>query len=304
MTAELTFNREMDPRYGEAVEVAPGIHRIVANNPSGFTFHGTNTYVLGRTELTVIDPGPDDEDHRDAILAFAAGRAIRQIVLTHTHKDHSAGLPALSAASGARTAGYGPVTAPRGIAHEDPRAQSFFDHDFRPDRVLREGDRIACDGIELETFYTPGHAPDHLCFAVTGRRLLFSGDHVMGWNTSVVAPPEGHMGDYIASLERLLARDEEAYLSGHGETIARPQRMVKAYIVHRKMREQMVLDAIRAGNGTIAALLPKVYPTVSGEIASAAALSLLAHIQHLIEKKLVACDGSPTVRSFFSASSS
>lgn len=304
MTAELTFNRAMDPRYGEAVEVAPGINRIVANNPSGYTFHGTNTYVLGSDELAVIDPGPDDGAHLGAILAFAGSRPIRQILLTHTHKDHSAGLRALVAATGARTAGFGPVEAPRGIAHEDPRAQSFFDSDFRPDRALREGDHMACGGLVLTALHTPGHAPDHLCFAVEGRGILFSGDHVMGWSTSVVAPPEGKMGDYVASLERLLERDEEAYLSGHGETILSPQRVVRAYIVHRKMREQMVLDAIRSGHRTIGALLRHVYPSVSGEIASAAALSLLAHIELLVAKRLVACDGSPTLRSSFSAASS
>ncbi len=303
MSSEIAFNREMDAAYGMAVEVAPGIHRIVANNPSPFTFKGTNTYILGNAELTVVDPGPDDQDHRSAILRFATGRPITQLVLTHTHKDHSAGLSALKAATGALTAGFGPVESSRGIAHEDPRAKTFFDLDFRPDRALRDGDRIAADGLELEVLHTPGHAPDHLCFAVAAQSLLFSGDHVMGWNTSVIAPPEGNMGDYMRSLERLTARKDRIYLSGHGESIREPQRMVRAYIVHRKMRETMVLDAIRAGNATISALLKIVYPSVDGHVASAAALSLLAHIEYLIEKRLVSCDGSPSLKSSFSASS-
>ncbi|MEZ5924677.1 MAG: MBL fold metallo-hydrolase [Hyphomicrobiaceae bacterium] len=297
---EIAFNREMDFAYGVPKEVAPGIVRIVADNPGPLTFKGTNTYILGQQRLVVIDPGPGDAAHEQALLATIAGRPVTDILLTHTHRDHSDSLKPLQAATGARTAGAAVGPVPRGIAHPDPRARSFVDLDFVPDRPLVDGDIIKGDGFRLVAISTPGHAPDHLCFAVEGKGILFSGDHVMGWNTTVVAPPEGRMSDYYASLERLMRRRDKLYLSGHGEVVRQPQRLVKAYMLHRRWREEAILDSIRRGAATIDQVRQSVYRGVDGPLAYAASLSALAHVEHLIERGLVSCSETPTLQSSFS----
>lgn len=301
MSSDVAFNRSMDFSYGVPTEVAPGVRRIVANNPGPYTFKGTNTYLVGTDELAVIDPGPELEAHRQAILA-AAGRApITHILLTHTHLDHCEGLAALKTATGAETSGFGGVQI--GLSDERARAvrRSFVDAGFTPDRRLGGGDTVSGKGWKLTALHTPGHAPDHLCFALDRDGILFSGDHVMGWNTSVVAPPEGNMADYMATLDRLLARADSLYLSGHGEVIPEPRRVVKAYIVHRKMREQAILDCVRDGKGTIASIVRQVYRGIDDSLSDAAGLSVLAHLEHLIERGLVSCEGSPSLRSSFSA---
>jgi glyoxylase-like metal-dependent hydrolase (beta-lactamase superfamily II) len=269
--------------------------RIVANNPSPLTFKGTNTYLVGMTELAVIDPGPRDDAHLDAILNAAAGRPIRQILVTHAHRDHVDSADALKAATGAPIYGYGrEAFAPIG-PDTNPQGSEFIDFVFTPDVKLGHGDVIEEKEWRFEAIHTPGHAPDHLCFALAGRGVLFSGDHVMAWNTTLVAPPEGSMSDYVASLQKLMARRERLYLPGHGERLEEPRRTVKAYLLHRRWREQSVLAAIESGVGTIQAIVPVVYPTIGEALAPAAALSVLAHVEHLIERGLVTCDGSPTL---------
>ena len=294
MTHELSFKTSMSFTYGEPSPVSPGIVRIVADNPSPLTFKGTNTYLVGMTELAVIDPGPADPAHRAAILKAAAGRPIRQIVATHAHRDHIDGAAALKAETGGAILGYGRRTfAPVG-PETTPQGAEFIDFVFEPDVLVQDGDVIEGPEWRLEAIHTPGHAPDHLCFALLGRNILFSGDHVMAWNTTLVAPPEGSMADYITSLERLLQRPEAVYLPGHGGRIDEPQRTVKAYLLHRRWREDSILDAIRDGVGTIKTIVPVVYPTIEGRLVSAAALSVQAHVEHLIARGLVTCDGSPT----------
>lgn len=300
MADELPFKHEMTFVYGEPRALLPGITRIVANNPSPFTFKGTNTYLVSRADgrdgpIAVIDPGPGDAAHDAAILAAVGKRKVSHIVLTHTHRDHSDGLPALQAATGAKTVGYGRKALARGTTRTSPAGTEFVDKDFIPDIRLTDGDVLAGDGWSLTALHTPGHAPDHLCFAVGGSKILFSGDHVMSWNTSVVAPPEGSMGAYMRSLDKLMERDDEIYLPGHGGQLQQPQRLVRAFALHRKMREQAILECVRQGRQLVPEIVAVIYKDLDPRLVKAASLSVLAHVEHLIERRLVTCEGSPAL---------
>lgn len=271
--------------------MGPGVVRLVADNPSAFTFKGTNTYLVGSTSLAVIDAGPDSADHRAAILKAAAGRPITHIFATHAHRDHVDGIAALKAETGAVTAAYARDPAAGKIALENSPSGSYFvDYDFAPDIALKGGDTITGADWALTAIHTPGHAPDHLCFALEGRRIVFSGDHVMAWNTTVIAPPEGRMSDYVASLEILLDRTDDVFLPGHGDRLNDPQRTVKAYLLHRTWREKSVLDALTAGATTIRQIVPEIYRGLAPQLIPAATLSVQAHVEYLIEKGLVASD--------------
>ena len=294
MADELPFKKTMNFAYGVPRELAPGVVRIVANNPNHFTFKGTNTYLVGTDTLALIDPGPEDPAHLEAILRTVAARRISHVVITHTHRDHTDGMPALLAATGAKTAGFGHRALNRGSARTSPSGGEFVERDFVPDVPLADGQRLAGDGWAFTALHTPGHAPDHLCFALEGTSILFSGDHVMGWNTSVVAPPEGNMGAYIRSLQRLTERSDGVYFPGHGGQVDDPQRLVKAFLVHRRMREQAILECIRQGNVTARAIVPIVYKGLDPKLLNAATLSALAHVEHLIERGLVYCDSPLT----------
>lgn len=291
----LTFDRAMAFSYGVPDRVAEGVTRIVAENPGPFTFKGTNTYLVGAKRLAVVDPGPELAAHRDAILKAAAGRPITHIVVTHTHRDHIDGLAGLQAATGAKTCGYGGVPVPHAPADEAHGRDEHMDRDFAPDVRLRDGDTFDAGDTTMTAVHTPGHAPDHLCLRIAGAgKVLLSGDHVMGWNTSVVIPPDGRMADYIAALERLLTRDDATYLPGHGGAITEPQRTVRAYLVHRRMREQAILDAIRAGHDTIRTIVPAVYRGLDPRLSAAAALSVEAHVVHLLEQRRLRSSGPST----------
>jgi glyoxylase-like metal-dependent hydrolase (beta-lactamase superfamily II) len=288
------FRTTMDFAYGVARELAPGVARLVANNPGPFTFKGTNTYLLGAPggghEVALVDPGPKDPAHLAATLSAIGGRRLSHIVITHTHRDHVDGLAALVAATGARTAGYGRRALDPGVTRTSPSGSEYIDQDFVPDIRLGHGDRLEGDGWAVTALHTPGHAPDHLCLELEGTGTLFSGDHVMGWNTSVVAPPEGSMADYMRSLELLGGRSDRLYLPGHGGRVEEPQRLVKAFLLHRRMREQAILDCIRAGTNTVDAIVPAIYRGLDPRLTRAAAFSVLAHVEHLISKGLVRCD--------------
>ncbi len=288
----IPFNREIDFRHGVLEEVAPGLRRLVAPNEGPFTFKGTNTYVIGHGEVAVVDPGPDEETHRAALLGALQqrGERITHILLTHAHPDHSKGIPALQALTGAETLGFGRDLPEGAEAPRTPSGKELIDMSFRPDRRLRDGDRIGGDTWWAEALHTPGHAPDHLCFALAGGVLL-SGDHVMGWNTSVVAPPEGNMGDYLRSLEAMLARKDQVYFPGHGGRIDEPQRLVKAFIVHRRWREAEIIECLRAGLNTTALIVPRIYEGLASGLAGAAALSVYAQLEHLHEKGAVQSRG-------------
>lgn len=290
--ASLEFKTSMSFAYGEARDMAPGVQRVVANNPGPFTFKGTNTYLIGRETLAVIDPGPDDPQHLEALRRAIAGRPVSHVLITHTHRDHVDLLEKFVAATGATTCGFGRVRLERPAALQSPTGDAFIDFGFDPEIVLTEpGARITGDGWTLTAIPTPGHAPDHLCFALEGTGIVFSGDHVMAWNTTVVAPPEGNMADYLRSLETLVARSDEVFLPGHGGRLEQPQRMARAFLVHRRWREQAILSAIREGHTTITAIVDLVYRGLDHKLVRAAALSVQAHVEHLIDQGLVHADG-------------
>ena len=300
MSGQLPFNQEMRFEYGVAQEVAPGVRRLVAPNPGPMTQNGTNTYIVGRGKVAVIDPGPDDEDHRAALLATLAqkGERIAHILLTHTHLDHCAGVEALRRVTGAQTAGFGSA----GLRESHtlgPGGRSFADGNFKPDIALTDSDVLAGEDWELSALHTPGHAPDHLCYAFAPAQALFSGDHVMGWNTSVIAPPEGHMDTYLASLHRLLSREHPVYFPGHGARIEQPQRLVKAFIMHRRWRENEIVEAMRAGSQTVPEITDRVYAGLPDHLTRAAQLSVLAHLERLVEHGRAAASGQVSLDASF-----
>jgi len=288
--ANLAFNREMNFDYGVLQPILPGVRRLVANNAGPFTFKGTNTYVIGSGEVAVIDPGPEDADHIEALIRALPGERISHILVTHTHRDHTDGVARLRERTGASLLGYGPTGEERGVRTPEGTDASFVDGDFAPDETLREGDTVRGENWALDVIHTPGHAPDHLCFALMGERTVFSGDHVMGWNTTIVAPPEGHMGRYIGSLERLMKRHDKVFLPAHGERIETPQRVVKAYIMHRKWREGAIYTCLEDGLDSIPEIVAKIYPDLNPDLFGAAALSVLAHLEYLSERGLVDSD--------------
>ncbi|HPG89309.1 MAG TPA: MBL fold metallo-hydrolase [Hyphomicrobium sp.] len=282
--------------YGEPTPIGPGIVRIVAPNAGPFTFKGTNTYLIGSTSLAVIDPGPNNRVHIDSILRAAGPRQITHILSTHAHRDHVDGVAALKAETGAVVCAFPRDAAAARIALEaSPSGSYFVDYDFSPDMALAAGEKVAGADWAVTAIHTPGHAPDHLSFALEGRDVVFSGDHVMAWNTSVVAPPEGRMADYIASLEILLDRNDSMFLPGHGGRLEDPQRTVKAYLLHRRWREQSILKALKGGATTILRIVPEVYQGTDASLIPAATLSVQAHVEHLIEKGLVSTSSDLTL---------
>ncbi|GAB4225501.1 MAG: MBL fold metallo-hydrolase [Methyloligellaceae bacterium] len=297
--ADLAFNREMDFDYGTIKELAPGVRRLVAENPGPFTFKGTNCYIVGEGEVAVIDPGPEDAAHVELLLELLGPERISHILVTHTHRDHTGAVEMLKARTGAQVLGYGQTGGERGARTTSPSGKVFVDEAFEPDVKLRHGDQVKGAGWTLDVLHTPGHAPDHLCFALSGHRTLFSGDHVMGWNTTVVAPPEGRMGDYLASLELLLERKDTVFFPGHGGQIRTPQRVVKAYLMHRKMREAAIYACLEEGACFIPQIVEKIYPQVDSIYHPAAALSVLAHLELLLERGAVRAEGPAAIETAF-----
>jgi glyoxylase-like metal-dependent hydrolase (beta-lactamase superfamily II) len=292
----------MDFDYDIANELGNGVRRLVARNPGPMTFKGTNTYLVGRSEVAVIDPGPDDLIHRQAILAAANGAPITHILLTHTHRDHSDGVAALQAATGAATCGFGAAGKRRDSAAQHSAARAILETSFVPAIRMGDGDTVKGADWALKAIHTPGHAPDHLCFELAGTGVLFSGDHVMGWNTTVVAPPEGRMSDYIASLEKLIgpgAVRQTVYYAGHGEAIHEPGRLVRSFLMHRQMRETMIRDCLSQGMSHVDEITDRIYRGISVGLIKVARLSVLAHLEHLVEKGLVSCDAEPSLNQQF-----
>ena len=298
MSAELAFNRSVDVDYGVAEEIAPGVRRIVANNPGPYTFLGTNTYLVGSGDVAVIDPGPEDGAHLAAIAEATRGERVAHILITHSHRDHCDGALPLQKRLGGEIVAFGPTGTARG-ARTPGLDDAFIDSAFTPDRPVAGGDTVKGRSYALDVLHMPGHAPDHLCFALVGKRTVFTGDHVMGWNTTVIAPPEGNMADFIASLEKLMQRHDKLFLPGHGGRIETPRRVVRAYITHRQWREQNILACIDDGVRTIPCIVAKLYGALDADLKGAAALSVLAHLEHLIARNLVTAEGATDKLSAF-----
>ncbi len=266
--------------------VHPLVRRVLAPNPSPFTNTGTQTHIVGNGEVAVIDPGPDIAEHVDAILAATQGERIVAIVCTHTHRDHTPAAVALAAATGAQVVGCAPIAAREGSGLE-----AGFDETYAPDRIMVEGDSVSGPGWTLEAIATPGHTSNHLCFALPEANALFSGDHVMGWSTSVVVPPDGDMGAYLASLEKLLARDDAVYFPAHGEPVAKPQRLVRGMIGHRRQRENQILRLLGEAPRSIAEMVAAMYVGLDPRLTKAASASVLAHLIDLRGRGRIAEDG-------------
>ncbi|HWJ58233.1 MAG TPA: MBL fold metallo-hydrolase [Sphingomicrobium sp.] len=264
-------------------QVAPGIARVLAHNPSAFTFTGTQTWLVGERELSVIDPGPDVPEHVDALIQAIGGRPVAAILVTHTHRDHSPAAGPLAARTGAPIVGCAPLV----LESLGPRADAAFDSSYAPDRVLADGEVIEVDGRRLVAVATPGHTSNHLCFAVEGEGALFTGDHVMGWSTTVVVPPDGDMADYMASLEKLRSRDDVIFYPAHGPAIDKPQRYVRSLIGHRLQRERQILRLVGEQPRDIPDIVANAYPGLDPRLTAAAGGSVLAHLVDLERRGLV-----------------
>ena len=292
----LPIETDFDGEPGRLVTLSPLVRRMTAPNPGPMTFKGTNTYVVGHGAVTVIDPGPDLPEHVAALTAALTGERVAQIVITHTHRDHSPASRALAAATGAPIIGcapHHPFRAPH--PDEAERAAAANDLDYAPSRVLADGERVEGDGYMLEAVATPGHTMNHLAFALPQERALFSGDHVMAWSTTVIAPPGGSMAAYMASLDKLKGRDDAIYWPGHGGAVREPARFLRALQHHRRQRERAILQRLRLGDTTIPAIVAATYEGLDPRLARAAAVSVLAHLEDLCARGLVAAEGGPGI---------
>jgi glyoxylase-like metal-dependent hydrolase (beta-lactamase superfamily II) len=272
---------------GVAEQLEPLVTRILAPNPSPFTYTGTQTHLVGTTDLAVIDPGPDDAAHVAALVSAIAGRPVTAIVITHTHRDHSPAARALKEATGAPIVGCAP------LALEDlgPRADAAFDADYAPDRVLVDGESVSGEGWTLTAIATPGHTSNHLAFELPETKVLFSGDHVMGWSTTIVSPPDGDMAAYMASLDKLMHRDDRIYYPAHGDPVENPRRLVRGMIGHRKQREGQILRLLRERARPILAMVELMYVGIDPRLFPAAERSVLAHLIDLRDRSLVIQQG-------------
>jgi glyoxylase-like metal-dependent hydrolase (beta-lactamase superfamily II) len=286
---DVEFDRSLTTPAGEVAELSPLVRRVIAGNGGPMTFTGTCSYIVGRGTVAIIDPGPDDPGHVARLLAAVAGETVSHIVVTHTHRDHSPAVPALRAATGARVVGCGPHRPSRAPGPgEDRVLDAAADSDFMPDWQMRDGDAVSGPGWSLTAVETPGHTANHLAYALPEEETLFSGDHVMAWSTSIVAPPDGSMSAYMASIEKLRGMDHRLYRPGHGGPVTEPQRFLRGLVQHRRQREAAILNRIGAGDETIAAMVPLIYQGLAPVLHGAAALSVLAQIEDLVARGLVA----------------
>jgi glyoxylase-like metal-dependent hydrolase (beta-lactamase superfamily II) len=289
----IAYRTEPEVAYGVAQTVSPRIRRIVARNPGPFTYHGTGTYVIGRGNVAVVDPGPDLVEHVDALLSALAGERITHQIITHTHLDHSPASRLVQERTGARTYGFGPHA--QGRFERGATVEAGGDLRFSPDVTLRHGDVIEGDGWSIEAVHTPGHCSNHLCFAVREEDALLTGDHVMGWSTTVISPPDGDMGDYMRSLELLLSREDRLLIPTHGPTVDDPKPFVRALIAHRQEREQQIVRCLEQGVTVISEMVPRMYQGTPKILYPAAARSVFAHMLHMLERGAVTCDGPPAI---------
>ena len=275
----------MDAPYAKLEELEPGIARVLAHNPSAFTYYGTQTYLIGEREVAVVDPGPDLPDHIDALERAIAGRPVIAIMCTHTHRDHSPAARPLADRTGAPIIGCAPLA----LETVGPRADAAFDGDYAPDRVLEDGQKLVVDGERVTTVATPGHTSNHLCFGYRG--ALFSGDHVMGWSTTVVVPPDGDMAEYMASLDKLRQRDDRVYYPAHGPAVTNPQQYVRHLVGHRMQREKQILGLLSERPRAIPDIVASAYPGLDPRLTIAAGGSVFAHLLDLERRGVVQSQG-------------
>ena len=292
----LDFDTQFEPHYGEAIEVAPGIRRLTVNNPGPFTFHGTNTYIVGEHTLALIDPGPEDPEHLKAVLLAIGGRPVSHIFVSHTHRDHSPLAKELRQLTGAIVCAEGPhrPARPLRIGEVNPLDASA-DTDFVPDLTLADDSVTEGDGWALRTVLTPGHTANHAAFALEGSGVLFSADHVMAWATTIVAPPDGAMADYMASLDRLIERDDKILLPGHGGPVVKPRSFMRGLKTHRKMRERAIVERLAGGDRTIPEMVRAIYRDTDPRLHGAAGLSVLAHLEDLVSRGIAITGGDPSI---------
>ena len=296
MNDDIPFDKSFSLAPDRVEAIAPGVRAIAADNPGPFTFKGTISYIVGRDQVAIIDPGPDDSAHIAALLHAVRGETVSHIFVTHTHRDHSPAAAQIKAATGAPILAQGPHRLARPLhTGEIRRLDASADLDFRPDIALADGEVVSGHGWTLEAVTTPGHTANHMAFAFKEANLLFAGDHVMAWSTTIVAPPDGAMTDYMASLHKLAARAEPLYLSGHGAPVRNAPRYVQYLIRHRQAREVSILHRLGKGEADIPTIVRAVYIGIDPRLVGAAALSVLAHLEELVARGIVATDGPPSI---------
>ena len=276
----------MDAPYTKLEQLQPGIARVLAHNPSAFTYYGTQTYLVGERELAVIDPGPDLPEHLDALTDAIAGRPVVAIMCTHTHRDHSPAARPLAERTGASIIGCAPLA----LETVGPRADASFDGEYAPGRILEDREEIEVDGKAIVAVSTPGHTSNHLCFAYGD--ALFSGDHVMGWSTTVVVPPDGDMAAYMQSLDKLRGREDRVYYPAHGPAVTNPQQYVRHLMGHRMQREKQILKLVGERPRDIPDIVANAYPGLDPRLVTAAGGSVLAHLRDLERRGLVESQGN------------
>jgi glyoxylase-like metal-dependent hydrolase (beta-lactamase superfamily II) len=281
----LQFDLSLEPRYGELVRLTPLVARLLAPNPGPYTFRGTGVYIIGASEsVAVIDPGPDLPEHIAALKRVLAGHKVSHILITHSHSDHSPAARPLQQWCGAPIYGFGSHV-------ESSDVEESGDHLFVPDMRVGDGALIAGADFAIECVFTPGHTSNHMCYALIEEKALFTGDHVMGWSTSVIAPPDGNMGDYLRSLEKLIVRDDRILYPTHGSPITQPAPLLRAYLTHRRMREAQIAACLARGENGITALVARLYAGLKPELVPAACLTVRAHLEHMIAQGRVTQDG-------------
>jgi glyoxylase-like metal-dependent hydrolase (beta-lactamase superfamily II) len=300
MSDDIPFDKSFDSPAGRVEEIIPGVRRLLADNPSPFTYKGTLSYIVGRERVAIIDPGPEDERHIAALLDAVRGETVTHVLVTHTHRDHSPAAPRIKAATGATIVGEGPHRAARPLhIGESQRLEASADLAFRPDLAISDAEIVSGGGWTLQAIATPGHTANHMAYAYKEADAVFSGDHVMAWSTSIVAPPDGAMSDYMASLRKIGERPEPTYFPGHGGPVRDAPRFVQHYIRHRQAREASILHRLGKGAADIPTIVRAVYIGLDPRLAGAAALSVLAHLEDLVARGNVATDGPPSIQGVY-----
>ncbi len=297
--ASIPFTKDMEFEYGRVDVIAPGVRRVIAENPGPFTFTGTGVYIVGTGDVAVIDPGPVLPAHIDAMNAALEGERVTHVFVTHHHLDHTPLSRPLAERHGCPIYGYGRPLREEDLGETDVRLEAGDDVGFAPDIEVTDGDEFEGPNWRLTALHTPGHTSNHMCYAFPQESLLFCGDHVMAWSTSVVSPPDGDMGDYLDSLERIRQMRFRSLWPAHGPAVTDPDRYITAYIAHRRNREHQIVEQMKAGRTRIKDMVSAMYADVDKRLHPAAAHSVLAHMVHLVKQGRVVCDDDPSLASAY-----